>query len=322
MTPIRLCLALLLSGGSLAAMPAFADAAPPLNDNYLGSLTITQSPFTDTEDTTEATTQPDLFNPNAQGQPLGGAGPEDTSCNGTPIGKTVWYDLATTAPAGAEIQTSGAFDQAVAVYEWDPSNSRITKKVSCTNTAGTSEDVILSLKRHTNYTFQVGGVNGAGGPLTFKLEYFPDTDGDSIPDAIDDCKTVPGIPNSGCPPVLKGKVGPKYSVTAVGAGVRFLSLFVDSVPKGAKVVAKAGGATQTVKAKKTGRVKLPKLVGKTAAAGSKVSVSVVMTKNGTGKYRYGAFGALYRWTVANGALKSSPTKCLKVGSATKTVACP
>src|SRR3954463_16013562 len=89
MSRLRLCLAVVLAS---AALPATASAAPPPNDNYLASTTIPSRPVRSVVDTTEAPPQADLFNPNAQGQPLGGALPESTSCNGTPIGRTVWYD--------------------------------------------------------------------------------------------------------------------------------------------------------------------------------------------------------------------------------------
>lgn len=61
-----------LSGTACAAalaVPAVAAAAPPPNDNYLGSTSISdaQRPlgreFSDSVDTTEATTQADMFNP-------------------------------------------------------------------------------------------------------------------------------------------------------------------------------------------------------------------------------------------------------------------
>src|SRR3954468_6916396 len=90
MPRLRLCLASVLAS---AALPATAAAAPPPNDNYLASTTIASSPFTNGVGRPEAPPQADLFNPSKEGQPLGGAGPESTSCTGTPIGKTVWYDL-------------------------------------------------------------------------------------------------------------------------------------------------------------------------------------------------------------------------------------
>src|SRR5262245_47822049 len=122
MPRFRLFLAALLAS---AALPAAAAAAPPANDNYLASTTvpIQASTFNDVVDTTEATTQTDLFNPSKEGAPLGGAGPESTSCNGTPFGKTVWYDLQPPADGGLEIKTAG-FDTVVAIYEWNPNDSK------------------------------------------------------------------------------------------------------------------------------------------------------------------------------------------------------
>jgi hypothetical protein len=317
MRPIRLCFAALLTAAACSTAPSLAAAAPPPNDNYLASSTIASSPFSDAVDTSEATTQPDLLDPSAQGQPLGGDGPENTTCNGVAFGKTVWYDLQPPSDGGVEIDTAG-FDAAVTVYEWSPQTSKITKTVSCQNTAGPTEDEQLDVKGGKAYTFQVGGVGGAGGSLSFKLEYFPDADGDTVLDALDKCKTTPGIERfGGCPPTLKGKVGPKYSLQ----GTRILSLFVDSVPKGAKVIARGAGVSQTVKAKRAGRVTLSKLIGRTASVGTNVDIKVTLGPTGTGTYKYGATGVFYRWKVTAGGLKSTPTRCLHVGSSSKIERC-
>jgi hypothetical protein len=314
----------LLTAAALAAAPALAAAAPPPNDNYLASTTITQSPFTDTVDTSEATTQPDLFNPNAQGQPLGGYVAENTTCNGVGFGKTVWYDLQPDRPGGVEIDTSG-FDDVVTVYQWG-ADSKIIRQVTCQrmSTAETPGQLLLSVDKGKAYTFQVGGVNGAGGPLSFHLEFFPDTDGDGILDAQPDkCPTVPGISRyGGCPPSLRGKVSPSLSFANAGSGIRITRLVVDGVPKGAKVSATGGGASQTVKASKAGRVTLSRLVGRTASAGGKVTLRVTMAPTGSGTYKYGATGALYQWPVKAGGLGGRVQKCLKVGSASAIVKCP
>jgi hypothetical protein len=316
MPPIRPALAALLTGAAFAAAPAAASAAPPPNDNYLASTTIASSPFSDVQDTTEATTQPDLFNPSAQGQPLGGAGPEGTTCNGQPIGKTIWYDLTPPSAGGVEIQTSAAFDQAVAVYEWNPANSLINRLVQCQNTPGTSEDVILEVKKGKAYTFQVGGVGGAGGQVSFKLDYFPDTDGDTVLDAQDKCKKVPGIEREGgCPPSLRGKVTPSLNFANTGNGIRITRLVVDGVPKGAKVVARAaGGGSQTVKAKRNGRVALSKLVGRTVSSGGNVEIRVTLGRTGTGTYKYGANGAYFKWPVKVGGLGARVNRCIAAGT--------
>ena len=85
---------------ALAALPASAAAAPPPNDNYLASTTINRqdgsmaNEYADSVDTTEATTQPDMFNPDKDGLPLGGGDPEPTTCNGgSSFGKTAWWDF-------------------------------------------------------------------------------------------------------------------------------------------------------------------------------------------------------------------------------------
>jgi hypothetical protein len=318
MRPIRLCFAALLTAAMFSTAPSlapsFAIAAPPLNDNYLASTSIASSPFSEAIDTSEATTQPDLFNPSAQGQPLGGDGPENTTCNGVSFGKTVWYDLQPKRDGGVEVNTAG-FDSVVAVYEWNPQDSMITRMVSCQNTPGATEDVLLDVKAGKAYTFQVGGVGGVGGPLSFKLEYFPDADGDGQLDALDECPTTPGIKRfAGCPPSLRGKVAPSLNFANTANGIRISRFVVDGVPKGAKVVARGGGASQTVKAKRAGRVTLSKLVGRSAAAGSTVQVSITLGHTGTGTYKFGATGVSFKWPVKAGGLGTRVQRCLHVGT--------
>jgi hypothetical protein len=323
MSPFRPCVAALLTCAAFAAVPAVAAAAPPPNDNYLASTTIASSPFSDVQDTTEATTQTDLFNPSAQGQPLGGAGPESTTCGGAPIGRTVWYDLRPQSAGGVEIQTSGSFDQAVAVYEWNPGDSKITRLVTCQNTPGNAEDVILEVAKGKSYTFQVGGVGGAGGQLSFKLDYFPDSDGDTILDAQDKCRTTPGIEREGgCPPSLRGKVSPSLNFANTGNGIRITRLVVDGVPRGAKVVARAaGGGSQTVKAKRTGRVTLTRLVGRSVASGGKVEIRVTLGRSGKGTYKYGANGAYFKWPVKVGGLGARVNRCILAGTSKLKTSC-
>src|SRR4051812_43029217 len=110
MRPVRLLLAAALTAAAAAGTPAVAAAAPPDNDNYLASTAVVldSTTFSATADTTEATTQPDLFNPNRDGQPLGGGDPEPTTCNGVSFGKTVWYDLAPPVGLGMQLRATAA----------------------------------------------------------------------------------------------------------------------------------------------------------------------------------------------------------------------
>jgi hypothetical protein len=311
MRTVRLLFAAAVTTAALACAPALAAAAPPANDNYLSSLPVDKTVFTATADTTEATTQPDLFNPSRTGAPLGGGDPETTNCKGTEFGKTVWYDLAPQVDGGVQLRATG-FGTVVSVYEWNAQDSRITRLVDCSASAST-DDLLLDVEGKKNYTIQVGGVGGAGGPLTVKADFFPDQDGDGIlDDQPDKCKTVPGIERfGGCPPELK--VTPSIGFDSTGNGITINRLNVDRVPKGAKVVAKCGGCgSQTVKAKRFGRISMTKLVGKNVRAGTKVEIKVTLAKTGTGTYKYGATGSYFAWPVRVGGIGARQANCLNV----------
>jgi hypothetical protein len=315
MRPVRLLLAAALTAAACASAPALAAAAPPDNDNYLAStaVVLSQSPFTATADTTEATTQPDLFNPNRDGQPLGGGAAEPTTCNGTSFGKTVWYDVAPPVSLGMQLRATAAFAASVAIYQWNPQDSKITKLLDCSANA-TTDDVLAYLEAGKNYTIQVGGVGGTGGPVSLKADLFPDQDNDGILDEQPDkCVKVPGIERfGGCPPQLK--VNPSIGFDNTSTGIVINKLNVDNVPKGAKVVASCGSGcgSQTVKAKRFGRVKMTKLLGKSVRAGRNVEVRVTLGKTGTGTYKYGATGSYFAWPVKAGGIGSRLARCLNV----------
>ena len=310
---MRLLTAAVVSLSALALTPAGALAAPPPNDNYLASIPIeAQAQTTVQADTTEAGTQTDLFNPNRDGQPLGGGDPETTACNGVGFGKTVWYDFAPPVNYGVQLRATG-FATVVAVYEWNRTTSRITRLVGCSANAS-ADDLLLDLDGGKAYTIQVGGVAGAGGPLSLRLDAFPDTDGDGALDALDKCVDVPGIDAAGgCPPSLRGRVSPSISWAPGSGGIRITRLTVDSVPKGAKVTARcAGCGSQTITAKKQGRVTLNKLVGRTARSGGSVQIKITMRRTGTGRYRFGATGISFTWPVASDGLGKRKLGCLNV----------
>ena len=87
-----------------------------------------------------------------------GRGPENTTCKGTPFGKTVWYDLAPQVDGGVVIRATG-FATVVAVYEWSGTTSQITRMVDCSANASV-DDLVLDVRGKRNYTIQVGGANG------------------------------------------------------------------------------------------------------------------------------------------------------------------
>jgi hypothetical protein len=316
MRPARVLIVAAVSTAAFACAPALAAAAPPANDNYLASLPLALNPATPTTatvDTTEATTQPDLFNPNRDGQVLGGGDPEPLACKGAAIGKTVWYDLAPATNFGIALRATAAFPAVVAVYEWNPADSKIKRLVDCSANAA-ADDLLIDLDAKKSYTIQVGGAGGAGGPVTLKMESFQDGDNDGVLDALDKCETVPGVERyGGCPPKLDTNA--RLSVDYTASGVLIKRLWVEHVPKGAKIVARCGGCgSQTVKAKKSGTVNLTKLMGRAVSAGKTVEVSVTMKAGGTGIYKFGATGRYRKWPIKAGALGATFDRCLNAKS--------
>jgi hypothetical protein len=316
MRPARLLLVAAVTTAAFACVPALAAAAPPANDNYLASIPMALNPAAPTTtvvDTTEATTQPDTFNPNRDGQVLGGGDPEPLTCKGTAVGKTVWYDLAPPTNFGIALRATAAFPTVVAVYEWNPGDSKIKRLVDCTANA-VADDLLIDLDAKKSYTIQVGGAAGAGGALTLKMESFADGDNDRILDALDKCVTVPGVERfGGCPPKLDTNA--RLSVDYTATGVRIKRLWVEHVPKGAKIVARCGGCgSQTVKATRAGTVNLSKLVGRSVSAGKTVEVRVTMAARGSGVYRFGATGRFRKWPIEAGALGATFDRCLNAKS--------
>jgi hypothetical protein len=325
--PARSILLTAATVAALATAPsAIAQTAPPANDNYLASVPFNLPgqalghDLTQTVDTTAATTQDDLFNPNGDGRPLGGDGPENLTCRGTRFDKTVWYDFHPKVDGGVEITASG-FDAVVTVYEWNPRNSKITKKIACRDTTGTTErlDLPRNVEAGKSYTIQIGRVAGpekiATGLLTVGLDFFADTDDDGVLDEEPDkCPTTPGLSRfGGCPPELN--IAPSLNFDDAPGGISINRLVVARVPKGAKVTGRCGGCpTQTVRARRAGTVTLNKLVGHHVRAGSKVQLRVTMRRTGRGKYKYGATGKLITWPVLNGGIGTKKERCLHVGS--------
>jgi hypothetical protein len=203
---------------------------------------------------------------------------------------------------------SAAFAVSLALYEYDPATARIVRPVACTTRPG--ERLLVNLDPRRDYTLQVGGANGAGGPLTLTVDYFRDRDGDGELDALDECPAVRGVrAAAGCPPELK--VVPSVTYRATRSGVMIDRLVVARVPRGAKVRASCSGCrTQTVKAKRAGRITLDALSGRSVPAPGPIAVRVTLKATGTGKYRFGATGAAFSWPVHAGRLGSRRSSCL------------
>jgi hypothetical protein len=328
----RTTLVAVVAAFGLAVMHSAAATAAPRNDNYLSSLRIVNDDgsfpreFSDQVDTTTATTQADTFNPNKDGLPFGGGRPEPTSCpDGTVFGRTVWYDFVLPAPGGVEIMPSG-FDSVVAVYEWDGETSQLGRLVVCHNeSSGTTEDLLLQqeLRRRRNYTIQLGGVGGAGGPLDFRFTYFPDTDGDGILDEQPDaCLRLAGIPAfGGCPPLARGT--PRLVYDRTGSGIRITGLFVDRSARGTRirVSCRRCGSSVRLTIRRRRSVRVAGFVGRFLPVGDRLELRLTHARDRSGRYRFGAIGRRFRWRVAGDGLGRRTERCTAPGSR-KRIRCP
>jgi hypothetical protein len=303
----RPVIGLLVALGALV-VPAVGLAVVPVNDDYLKSTTInrpdTRVPreeVKDSVDTTEATTQSDLFVPAATG-----GGQETTTCRGRSYGKTVWYDLHPDVDGAVEIQTGG-FDVAISVYEFDLRTSKLVRRVDCSAEAGPQDYIpptLLQGKRH--YTIQIGGLDNGAGPLGGILgvtfQFFADRDDDGVFDPLDNCPDQPGVrAHGGCPPELVAT--PKLTATPTASGIIVKSLSV-SATKGAKVEVRCRRGCSGQQARTAGVVSFPVLRGRAVPAGAAIEIFVTKAHS---------IGRYVRYDVVRGNFKRAD-RCLRPGS--------
>ena len=297
------------------ACPARRSAAPPVNDNYLASLPVDQAEFSATADTTEATTQPDLFNPNRDGQPLGGGAAETTACKGTPFGKTVWYDLAPQVRRRRRSCARAGFHDGRRASTSGTRRTRGSRGWSTAAPTRAATTCCSTSRARSNYTIQVGGAGGAGGALTLQRRLLPGHRRRRRPTTRSDkCTDGPGHRAlRRLPAGAEGRAEHRLRRQR-RAAITITRLIVDRVPKGAKVVAKCSGCgSQTVKAKRLGRVSLTKLVGKNVRArAATIEIRVTMAQDRhRARYGFGATGSYFKWPVRAGGLGARLTRCLE-----------
>jgi RTX calcium-binding nonapeptide repeat (4 copies) len=131
----------------LVATAGPAVAAPPPNDNFAARTTIPAVPFTEVTPTAEATREP--------GEPHPDCGS---------IGKTVWYQYTPPADVVLGASTMGSdFDTLLGV--WTGADLGSLSPVTCADSFNT----VFEARAGTTYLIQVGGWDGDGGTLSFRL---------------------------------------------------------------------------------------------------------------------------------------------------------
>ena len=298
-----------LVAAALLALPAGSSAqspAAPSNDNYLqsaglnapGSRLNRTATLRATADTTNATTQSDVFSPPQSGGPA-----EPTTCQGTSYGKTVWYDFYPDVNGVVQLRASG-YDTALTVVPFDRSTGRPNfARAQCVNqSASTTEAFIVEVRGRDAYTVQIGGVGTAGGPLEFLFDFLADTDGDGVLDDVDRCDRLRGTQShNGCP--RRPRVNTTLRAVATATGIEVLGLSVRA-PKGSRVEVRcsSGCRRQVKRARST--VGFPGLRGSLFSAGTNLDIRVT---------RRGSFGAFVRYRVLAGNFRKTE-RCMNPGS--------
>ena len=281
MRPVRLLFAAALTAAASPALPLWPPPRRRPTTTTCPRLPVDQVEFTATVDTTEATTQPDLFNPNRDGQPLGGGAAEPTACKGTAFGKTVWYDLAPQVrrrPAaagdrlpdgrrGLRVEPAGLADHAAGRLQRQRRRRRPAAE-------SRGQEELHDPGRRSGRRRRRAHASTRRSSRTRRRRI--------LDDPLDKCPTVPGIERfGGCPPELR--VVPQHRLRRHASGITITRLFVDRVPKGAKVVATCSAAAGRRRSRPSGRPRhADKFVGRACAPASRSDQGHDGGKTGTG----------------------------------------
>jgi hypothetical protein len=213
-----------------------------------------------------------------------------------------------------ELQTAG-FDAVLAVHQFDPTTSRITRTLGCRDEAGVTEDFFLEVVKGRSYTVQIGGADAGMGPasgdLQFTFQFFGDLDRDGIFDPLDKCQSLAGVQaRGGCPPEVRST--PKLAAAPTGSGIEVRRLTV-AATRGAKVALRCRrGCSKRETRTSRGTVTLSSLRGVALTAGAQFEIRVT---------RRGYIGAVHRYTVTNGNFRRVD-RCTLPGSTKVRTRCP
>jgi hypothetical protein len=127
-------------------------------------------------------------------------------CGDSDFGKTLWWKF--TAPSNGIVDiTASGIDSVIWLVPFDGTFLQYpAPDAECHDSPnfGVTEDVVEYVFSGKQYYIQIGGYdNGVTiqeGNLDLTVDFFPDTDGDTVLDALDECPSQAGKPSlAGCP---------------------------------------------------------------------------------------------------------------------------
>lgn len=259
--------------------PCPGQSGSSCGDNYLEGVTLNGRDGRllssgDTVDTSNATTQADLFVPG--GTAIGA--PEPTSCNGTPYGKTVWYDFVPHVDGDVLLQAAAlSFNPTISLVRFDLKSSRPLGPFQCANelSAALEQAAVKGIKRGRAYSVQVGGVGDTGGVLEFDLNFKP----------------------------YRTKARARLRIRPTAGGVEIVSLVVKPTRSARMEVACLPGCRRQVKSGR--QASFSRLGGKSLRAGSRLIIRVS---------RPDTLGTYLEYKITRGSFRDPVERCLNRAS--------
>jgi hypothetical protein len=150
---------------AMLVIPATAGATPPINDNFSSATVITSLPFSDSVDTTDATTE--------SGEPQ--------NCQ-PPMNQTVWYSFTPATPMVVEANVSAGIAASVNAYQQTGSGFGGLSFIGCAINPS-FQGVIFTAQPGTTYYLQAGGPFGVVGNVQVTLQQIPPPANDNFGDA-------------------------------------------------------------------------------------------------------------------------------------------
>jgi hypothetical protein len=319
--------ALALAGAFPAAANAQVEIPPPVGDNYLEPIFISDpdapgrfpnGPIGFIADTTSYTVQQDMFNPPSAGGPV-----EPTICGNATYGNTVWAMFRSDRWGLMNISTAGNFDSVIGIVPFNSPNDaapQIENGACYDGLTGFQEEAQGLVSPRQWYAVQVGGTGTPqGSPVQVTFDMAPP-------------------PSVGGRAFLFWKTGP----------LRVSDMYVRNVPAGQKLIlscTKKACKKRSFTVRPRGRGKVVRdgwtpgsdgfsmlrrtgdQAGERPASLDKIARAAVsrvkLLKNQKVKRgakielrikRTGYIGQYYRWKVKRNEITAATTRCLNPGS--------
>lgn len=158
----------------------FSSAPAPPNDNFANAISVALAPFTDTQDSVNATTEP-----NDPAPPVAGTSPctDVTSSPNNGRSKSIWYRFRPTQNGQITADTFGSIYDSILVVVTGSQNGTVVACNDDPDDSSSPSRVTLSATANTDYFFMISAWDGSGGSTTFSLSFVGPPPNDDVQNA-------------------------------------------------------------------------------------------------------------------------------------------